>query len=1019
MREPSEPPPPSLHSLAAPQIREPAGPPPNLTSFRTDDPMVGRAGMVTLALDSRVSTSSTNGSRPGRKSQGSDAEEQSCHTPAASKGGRGFRRSRIGVSGGDPAFHAPAGQQSTTNPVSAQFSVGESAVVDGISDAQMQRVLEVEGWAELDYPQNPDDKQERWRPRAFDVALALLSVAAALVGLKIMGIQQLPALLRTDVEGGQSIAVEGLLGLRKSSYWHGTVWPDCAGNYLYGGLVGSYPCNGRREPEVAVVDCPYENCCSLDSTFGWLIKDCEGLCVPALWQGDGTCDIRLACAALNYDGGDCVFDAHDLPAQPEPEPQPYPQPDHHPEPQLQPEPGPQRPSPPPPPAPMPSGGGPQPLSGPEPEPVPEPTPAAQPPDNLCYDHYDNCNTIAAQYPCTTNMADLAPNNDPLLLSYACCATCTPQRATPPPPPPVLPAHDGSCAPVQNTAYQGTHLAVMTHPDYVLCCEECSQRPSCMGWSFRGTQCTLFSQLQSSVSVFGAVSSHNRCWNLITETYLYCCEDVGITCRTALPQTCSQHCDASIGLFMHHCAVSDYSHIVRFFGRGTVGLFPGIHSLCDGTALHTLPGCTNPASPNWNSRATTDDGSCIVHNPPPPPAMTVPGCPYVHCCGGTAQAGWRVFACTGDCVSAAGIFDSDCDQEFNCEIYDYDRHRCTPPPPPAPPPPVAGGTCAIDPDTEQFCPDIVSQCDDSQVRAVCPTTCAFGTHALACADPCRCTTHGLSGEAPVPIGCGIHLNDYDPICYLADPAHCVTGLPAPSNPLVKWRHCDPSAEGGFVPTCFDGVRNQHEVRRHYPSALSFLRPVLTGGTFVTPALVTTIRKPRPGQDGIDCGGECAQCVSICAAGDTACMCHDGFLTPGEIGVDCGGPVCPPCPPSNRCSNGQQDGDEVGIDCGGSACPACPTPPSCHNGRLDGQEVDIDCGGLECDACQPCMCTSSGTSGGTSTPFVGCGSFPRVSPLGNICFVVEPRRCTPSSLDPLGGAVTMYGTGNYAGAGWRRC
>src|SRR5690606_29186577 len=35
------------------------------------------------------------------------------------------------------------------------------------------------------------------------------------------------------------------------------------------------------------------------------IEDCGGTCLPAQWLGDGLCQARFDCAALDFDDGDC------------------------------------------------------------------------------------------------------------------------------------------------------------------------------------------------------------------------------------------------------------------------------------------------------------------------------------------------------------------------------------------------------------------------------------------------------------------------------------------------------------------------------------------------------------------------------------------------------------------------------------------------------------------------------------------------------------------------------------------
>ncbi len=79
---------------------------------------------------------------------------------------------------------------------------------------------------------------------------------------------------------------------------------------------------------------------------------------------------------------------------------------------------------------------------------------------------------------------------------------------------------------------------------------------------------------------------------------------------------------------------------------------------------------------------------------------------------------------------------------------------------------------------------------------------------------------------------------------------------------------------YVPTCYDGIRNQ-------------------------------------GEEGIDCGGPCISCGT----------CFDGIKNQGESGVDCGGP----CFPCGTCYDGIRNQGEEGIDCGGP-CPRCEEKPA---------------------------------------------------------------------------------------------
>lgn len=116
-----------------------------------------------------------------------------------------------------------------------------------------------------------------------------------------------------------------------------------------------------------------------------------------------------------------------------------------------------------------------------------------------------------------------------------------------------------------------------------------------------------------------------------------------------------------------------------------------------------------------------------------------------------------------------------------------------------------------------------------------------------------------------------------------------GCKANDYQRVFWEECD------YIPTCFDGVKNQ-------------------------------------GETGIDCGGPCRPCGT----------CFDGIQNNDEEGIDCGGAYCEAC---TACFDGIQNWDETGIDCGGS-CDPCPT---CFDGVKNQNETGIDCGGPFCPAC----------------------------------------------------------------------
>ena len=380
----------------------------------------------------------------------------------------------------------------------------------------------------------------------------------------------------------------------------------------------------------------------------------------------------------------------------------------------------------------------------------------------------------------------------------------------------------------------------------------------MGWTQLENQCTLFSAIDSNIMARrGAVSSVNRCWVDMREVYARCCEDVGVDCGTSLPATCSDQCNDAMNVFFTSCEPYAYTRLP--------GMFTDIVGLCQ-QEERSLPGCTDPRALNYNARATEDNGSCMgvptphaTLPPAPPPPGAFPGCPYAYCCGGDS-ASWLVLDCQGNCIPISAVFNDVCDEEFNCEVYNNDRGHCTPPADALPPaPPAHDEFCSVDPDTEELCSDFVSHCSTPDIRQRCPTTCAFGSYAPTCADPCRCTTNGLSGADSVPgAGCGYFSADLDPFCFIQDPQNCEAALPSSLLNMqidshAEWRYCTPTQEGGFVATCFDNVQNGDETC-------------------------------------IDGGGSCPPCA--CPAGDIACLCHDGMLSPGEQIVDCGGP-CDPC------------------------------------------------------------------------------------------------------------------------------
>ena len=388
----------------------------------------------------------------------------------------------------------------------------------------------------------------------------------------------------------------------------------------------------------------------------------------------------------------------------------------------------------------------------------------------------------------------------------------------------------------------------------------------MAWTHVSGQCSLFSEIEATpMARRGAVSSHNLCWAGMRAVYARCCEDLGVDCSSVMPSTCSDECGSAAEMFFSHCQPFAYSHSPDTLGS--------VLSICR-TQPHSLPGCTDAVAINFNPSATVDDGTCIVMQaptpPPAPPRGAFPGCPYTYCCGGDQSSGWRANACNGDCLPVAAIFDNVCDEEFNCDIYQHDRNHCDPRPAQTPPPSPAAGPdgqwCDVDADQEESCSGFVSHCGTVDVRRRCPTTCAFGSYAPTCADPCRCSGNGLSGPDGVfAAGCGFHLPQLDPFCFVADPQNCEVGLPssllaAEVDSHAEWRYCDPTDEGAtgaLVPTCYDRVQNGEE-------------------------------------QCIDGGGSCQPCG--CAAGDVACLCQDGLLSPGEQMADCGGP----CDRTCRCT-----------------------------------------------------------------------------------------------------------------------
>ena len=92
------------------------------------------------------------------------------------------------------------------------------------------------------------------------------------------------------------------------------------------------------------------------------------------------------------------------------------------------------------------------------------------------------------------------------------------------------------------------------------------------------------------------------------------------------------------------------------------------------------------------------------------------------------------------------------------------------------------------------------------------------------------------------------------------------------------------------------------------------------------------------DAIDVGGEDG--MTGVDAEVAQGLCANGAQDPGEEGVDCGGDCAP-------CQTGDCEQDE---DCDDGRCEdgACVEVPPCENGEQDNGEGDVDCGG----ACAPC-------------------------------------------------------------------
>jgi hypothetical protein len=104
--------------------------------------------------------------------------------------------------------------------------------------------------------------------------------------------------------------------------------------------------------------------------------------------------------------------------------------------------------------------------------------------------------------------------------------------------------------------------------------------------------------------------------------------------------------------------------------------------------------------------------------------------------------------------------------------------------------------------------------------------------------------------------------------------------------------------------------------------------------VKPSCNDGVQSVELGEQGIDCGGQCAPC-GTCLPGDigpdgkpaAGCTCRNGVHDANEVGIDCGGAcfqfLCDPDPSitddklrHRSCQNGKQDPWEEGKDCGGN-------------------------------------------------------------------------------------------------------
>lgn len=113
---------------------------------------------------------------------------------------------------------------------------------------------------------------------------------------------------------------------------------------------------------------------------------------------------------------------------------------------------------------------------------------------------------------------------------------------------------------------------------------------------------------------------------------------------------------------------------------------------------------------------------------------------------------------------------------------------------------------------------------------------------------------------------------------------------------------------------------------------------------------------PGETGIDCGGECNECLNDqtcstdldCASGKcvnnvcVAATCTDNILNQDESDIDCGGSSCTACVLGKQCN--------MHADCGSNYCKlgVC-AEASCIDGIYNGNEDGKDCGG-DCSPCE---------------------------------------------------------------------